>query len=37
MVEYAPLLNKIKMIMLENIRIVLIETSHSGNIGSAGQ
>lgn len=37
MVEYAPLLNKIKMIMLENIRIVLIETSHSGNIGSAAR
>ena len=37
MVEYAPLLNKIKMIMLENIRIVLIETSHSGNIGSTAR
>ena len=37
MVEYAPLLNKIKMIMLENIRSVLIETSHSGNIGSAAR
>ena len=37
MVEYAPLLNKIKIIMLENIRIVLIETSHSGNIGSTAR
>ena len=37
MIEYAPLLNKIKMSMLKNIRIVLIETSHSGNIGSTAR
>ena len=37
MIEYTPLLNKIKMSMLKNIRIVLIETSHSGNIGSTAR
>ncbi|CDH23920.1 putative methyl transferase in Fe-S cluster assembly [Xenorhabdus bovienii str. kraussei Becker Underwood] len=35
--RYSALIPNLKAVMLENIRIILVETSHTGNMGSAAR
>ncbi|REF27552.1 tRNA (cytidine32/uridine32-2'-O)-methyltransferase [Xenorhabdus cabanillasii] len=35
--RYSALILKLKAVMLENIRIILVETSHTGNMGSTAR
>ncbi len=35
--RYSTLIPNLKAVMLENIRIILVETSHTGNMGSAAR